>query len=76
MRFKLNRIPLRRQHQAMDTVFYPERLLFPTDGDIKGPPPSRFTIQPHIYNKLINGNDAQLQAVASIANQRPGAAHS
>ncbi len=29
VRFKLSRIPLRRQHQAMDTVFMEDRVLFP-----------------------------------------------
>ena len=74
LRFKLNRIPLRRQHQALDEAFYPGRLLFPVDADLQGPRASRSAVQPHIYNRLIVGNDAQLQAVASIADQRPGAA--
>lgn len=74
VRFKLNRIPLRRQHQALDAAFHPGRLLFPTDADLQDSRPSPATIQPHIYNRLIVGNEAQLQAVASIAHQRPGAA--
>lgn len=74
VRFKLNRIPLRRQHQALDAAFHPGRLLFPTNADVQGPRASRSAVEPHIYNRLIVGNDAQLQAVASIANQRPRAA--
>ncbi|KAH9835366.1 P-loop containing nucleoside triphosphate hydrolase protein [Rhodofomes roseus] len=74
VRFKLNRIPLRRQHQALDAAFHPDRLLFPTQTIIQGTRPSRSTVQPHIYNRLIAGNEAQLQAVASIASLRPGSA--
>ncbi|KAH9932178.1 P-loop containing nucleoside triphosphate hydrolase protein [Fomitopsis serialis] len=75
VRFKLNRIPLRRQHQALDAAFHPERLLFPTtQTSMPVTRPSSSTVKPHIYNKLIVGNEAQLQAVASIANQKPGSA--
>ncbi|KAI0945600.1 hypothetical protein AcW1_001785 [Taiwanofungus camphoratus] len=69
VRFKLNRLPLRRQHQALDTVFYPDRLLFPAQEHVTAhAPPQAVDIQPYIYNRLIAGNPAQLQAVTSISN--------
>ncbi|KZT68330.1 RNA helicase [Daedalea quercina L-15889] len=73
VRFKLNRIPLRRQHQALDAAFHPDRLLFPSQVDVQGARPSKSAIQAYVCNKLIVGNEAQLQAVASIASQRAGA---
>ena len=64
-RFKLNRYPLRRQHQALDTAFSPERLLFPPTTS-QQTVPSVDSIRKHIYNPLIAANSAQLQAVTSI----------
>jgi helicase MOV-10 len=67
VRFKLNRYPMRRQHQAMDTAFAPPRLLFPTVAHLS----NSFTHTPSgselpIFNKLIANNPPQLQAVSSI----------
>ncbi|KAA1476103.1 P-loop containing nucleoside triphosphate hydrolase protein [Dentipellis sp. KUC8613] len=62
VRFKLNRIPLRRQHQAMDTSFMSDRILFPNEshtgtvGDNDNVP-----ITP--YNELIATNLPQSRAV-------------
>ena len=66
-RFKLNRYPVRRQHQAMDTVFDQNRILFPT-GEHFGAVirPSILGVQGAMYNVDIASNGAQLQAVASI----------
>ncbi|THG94463.1 hypothetical protein EW026_g7017 [Hermanssonia centrifuga] len=72
-RFKLNRYPLRRQHQALDTAFSPERILFPKVEDIlqrTTPPVS--DIRPRIHNRLIAGNPAQILAVASIVRLPAG----
>ncbi len=72
-RFKLNRYPLRRQHQALETAFSPERILFPKVEDIlqrTTPPVS--DIRPRIHNRLIAGNPAQILAVASIVRLPAG----
>ncbi|KAH9943568.1 P-loop containing nucleoside triphosphate hydrolase protein [Amylocystis lapponica] len=75
VRFTLNRTPLRRQHQALDSAFHPDRLLFPLPGHVATRKiPSSADIKSHIYNKLITTNPAQIQAVASIVDQKPGTA--
>ncbi|KAF9648689.1 P-loop containing nucleoside triphosphate hydrolase protein [Thelephora ganbajun] len=67
VRFKLNRIPVRRQHQAMDTVFEQTRALFPTRGHFSAIAcPSILGVRRAIYNPDIASNGAQLQAIASI----------
>ncbi|KAI0694508.1 RNA helicase [Cytidiella melzeri] len=72
-RFKLNRIPLRRQHQALDAAFYPDRLLFPRPSlTVWHQSPSTADIAPAIHNQYISQNPPQLQAVASIASLPPG----
>jgi helicase MOV-10 len=74
VRFKLGRLPLRRQHQALGTVFHPSRVLFPS---------SRFTEELErpdeaggkklkLYNKLIGQNPPQLRAVTAIKDLPPG----
>jgi helicase MOV-10 len=71
--FKLNRYPLRRQHQALSTTFTPNRLLFPLEAHIQTRQhPSRTTIRPTVINPLIGQNPPQLQAVTSIVNQKAG----
>ena len=73
-RFKLNRFPLRRQHQAMDTAFNPRRLLFPSvsaDAQQVAVPNINNTRR-YLYNKLIDNNPAQLQAVAAVVAASPG----
>ncbi|KAF7796423.1 hypothetical protein EIP86_007600 [Pleurotus ostreatoroseus] len=73
-RFKLNRFPLRRQHQAMDTAFNPRRLLFPSvSADVQQVAvPNTNNIRHYLYNKLIDNNAAQLQAVATVVAASPG----
>jgi len=67
VRFRLNRYPIRRQHQAMDTVFEQNRVLFPTMEHLRAVTrPSILGVQRVIYNPDIASNRAQLQAVASI----------
>lgn len=71
VRFKLNRIPTRRQHQAMDTVFAEERVLFPTIEHLPQKRPiSNGPMK--LFNSLISTNPRQLQAVASIVHSSPG----
>ena len=72
-RFKLNRFPLRRQHQALDAAFYPNRLLFP-DSSLLALDQllTAEEIKPRIHNQLIVNNPPQLQAIAAIASLPPG----
>lgn len=73
IRFKLNRYPMRRQHQALDTVFSPDRILFPIESHIQRcGSPSLSGIR--VYNRLIATNPPQLEAITSILAQKPGAA--
>ena len=67
VRFKLNRYPIRRQHQAMDTVFEQDRILFPTTAHVGAIAlPNVLGVRRGIYNPDIASNRAQLQAIASI----------
>ncbi|KAF8954804.1 P-loop containing nucleoside triphosphate hydrolase protein [Flammula alnicola] len=67
IRFKLNRIPIRRQHQALDTAFSEDRILFPGPGNLSTHPAPRFIdMSMALYNPLIASNPPQLQAIASL----------
>ncbi|KAG1732662.1 RNA helicase [Suillus paluster] len=74
VRFKLNRISMRRQHQALGAGLASERFLFPQEAHILplGSPPGVGPITP--FNPLIATNPPQLQAVKSILLQKPGSA--
>ncbi|KAK7676351.1 hypothetical protein QCA50_020692 [Cerrena zonata] len=73
VRFKLNRLPLRRQHEALSNAFAPSRLLFPKQRDIVPSKPGvTAELRDWIYNPLIAGNPEQLQAVASIVQLPAG----
>ena len=73
VRFRLNRIPIRRQHRAMDAIFTEDRVLFPLVKHLRsGGPPSISKSALKVYNTLISGNEPQLQAVASVVTQPPG----
>ncbi|KAI0075957.1 P-loop containing nucleoside triphosphate hydrolase protein [Panus rudis PR-1116 ss-1] len=76
IRFKLNRLPLRRQHEVLMNAFNAKRLLFPMERNILlHQPPSEAQIasfQRFIYNPLIAGNDRQMLAVVSITSLPPG----
>ena len=79
LRFRHNRITLRRQYHALMTASFalPQRLLFPSVSDIK---PMQRLSRAEIYNlkyrQLVNRNirddDQQLQAVVSILEQPEG----
>lgn len=70
-RFKLNRIPLRRQHQALDTVFDQPRVLFPEEEHLRTT--SRIpTGGIRVTNPHIATNVPQMQAVASIVKLPKG----
>lgn len=70
VRFKLNRYPLRRQHQALDTAFVQDRVLMPLRKHLQ----QLDDAIPHleVFNKLIAANASQLQAVNSVVQQKPG----
>ncbi|TBU29420.1 P-loop containing nucleoside triphosphate hydrolase protein [Dichomitus squalens] len=74
--FQLNRIPLRRQHQALDaSAPDPQRLLFPLPGQQGLGRALGQDEQPvTFFNPLIAANPAQTLAVKSILQLRPGAA--
>ncbi|RPD55533.1 P-loop containing nucleoside triphosphate hydrolase protein [Lentinus tigrinus ALCF2SS1-7] len=74
--FQLNRVPLRRQHQALNSSLpNPGRLLFPDPGQEGLERPLGFNEDPvDLFNALISTNPAQLQAVKSILRLRQGAA--
>ncbi|KAJ3508690.1 hypothetical protein NLJ89_g5619 [Agrocybe chaxingu] len=73
VRFKLNRIPVRRQHQAMDTIFIEDRVLFPLGRHLSsGPVKTKADVPLRLYNKLIANNQPQLQAVISAVSLAPG----
>jgi helicase MOV-10 len=75
VRFRLNRITVQRQHQAMDAVFTEDRVLFPVvkhlhSGGLQVPSASKPALK--LYNTLISSNEPQLQAVVSVVEQCPG----
>ncbi|KAH9948060.1 P-loop containing nucleoside triphosphate hydrolase protein [Amylocystis lapponica] len=76
VRFKLNRMPLRRQHQAL-SVASPSlpRLLFPTPGHAGlTTTPTAANVPLTLCNEFLATNAQQLQAVRSICRMKPGAA--
>ncbi|KIY67638.1 RNA helicase [Cylindrobasidium torrendii FP15055 ss-10] len=70
VRFRLNRIPLRRQHQALDTAFAPSRLLFPPAPTPQVPPSSDVVLDFH--NGFVEQNDRQKLAVGCIVRMPAG----
>ncbi|KIL62873.1 hypothetical protein M378DRAFT_128311, partial [Amanita muscaria Koide BX008] len=65
VRFKLNRLIMRRQHMAMDTAFSQDRVFFPEAYHVR----SRSGIAPiKTINPLIQTNALQLKAVTGIVN--------
>ena len=78
LRFKHNRITLRRQYHALTTSFPPpRRLLFPSVSDIKsnqnlsGTEIYNLKFR-HLVNRRIRDDPQQLQAVVSILGQPKG----
>ncbi len=69
IRFKLNKIPIWRQHQALDAVFNPARILFPDISHLTKIQIPTQEVKP--FNPLILANDNQLQAVRSITLAPP-----
>ncbi|EPQ53711.1 P-loop containing nucleoside triphosphate hydrolase protein [Gloeophyllum trabeum ATCC 11539] len=69
VRFKLNRIPLRRQHQALDAAIRGEHLFFPSASHIAGFAAATQPFTP--YNTIIASNPSQMQAIRSIMSMKP-----
>ncbi|KAL0572130.1 hypothetical protein V5O48_009828 [Marasmius crinis-equi] len=69
VRFKLNRYPVRRQHQALDSAFTQDRVLFPAPQHLRRAIPQGVG---RTYNPTIATNPRQLQAVTSIARAPAG----
>ncbi|KAG6877586.1 hypothetical protein C0993_005916 [Termitomyces sp. T159_Od127] len=73
VRFKLNRYPIRRQHQALDSAFSEERVLFPEPKHLLIKTyPKQTDVRLRPANPLIGKNAPQLQAIISIVKQPPG----
>ncbi|KAG7097710.1 hypothetical protein E1B28_005034 [Marasmius oreades] len=72
VRFKLNRYPVRRQHQALDSAFSQDRVLFPAPEHLHPAAIPRSTSL-RVYNGTIASNPRQLQAVTSISRSPAGA---
>ncbi|KAF5389777.1 hypothetical protein D9757_006011 [Collybiopsis confluens] len=73
VRFKLNRFPVRRQHQALDTAFSQDRVMFPTNLHLPRRIPATIASPSMRWrNPLIAGNPPQKQAVLSILHREPG----
>ena len=74
VRFKLNRLTLRRMHQALTNKYDPPRLLFPGPEHIQG----RVRVTPRQiagitpFNRAVGGDEEQMETVAAIVNQKPG----
>jgi hypothetical protein len=65
---------VRRQHQAMDTAFSQDRVLFPLQAHLpRRHHPTPTDARLRLFNPLIGTNAPQLQAVTSIVHQAPGA---
>jgi helicase MOV-10 len=71
VRFTFNRIPLRRQHQALLQPFMEDRIFFPTVEHIKLRPTGNVDVA--LFNDDIANNPNQLLAVKAILNLLPGA---
>ncbi|KAF8586065.1 P-loop containing nucleoside triphosphate hydrolase protein, partial [Ramaria rubella] len=74
VRFKVNRGPFKRMHQALAEKYGPERLLFPSLEHIRGcaPPSAELLDNLRPFNRTVFGNDTQKLAVASILGQSAG----
>lgn len=74
VRFKLNRLTLRRMHQALKNKYDPPRLLFPGPEHIQDT--VRVTagqiavIRP--FSRPVGEDEEQMETVAAIVNQKPG----
>ncbi|OCH91263.1 P-loop containing nucleoside triphosphate hydrolase protein [Obba rivulosa] len=73
VRFQLNRIPLRRQHQALNAPGL-KRVLFPEVVDASSQVMPAAAPSSRLFNALLRGNPEQLRAISAIKQLKPGAA--
>ncbi|TFY71300.1 hypothetical protein EVG20_g1693 [Dentipellis fragilis] len=71
IRFKLNRVPMRRQHQALNIVVALDRLLFPSESHTGALKPTG-NVQLTPFNKLMAINLPQLKAINAILHRPAG----
>jgi helicase MOV-10 len=64
VRFTFNRVPLRRQHQALHRSFAQGRVLFPIEAHVRPPASQNTTLA--LFNNTILTNPAQLLAVKTV----------
>ena len=73
VRFELNRLTLRRMHQALDVGTMSRRLLFPQEEHIKSSRPSEDdVISLNPISRSVGQNYSQQLAVTAIRNLQPG----
>ncbi|THV07183.1 P-loop containing nucleoside triphosphate hydrolase protein [Dendrothele bispora CBS 962.96] len=78
VRFKLNKVPLMRQHHVLDDAFPQDRVLFPTQNHMPTTPIPRvhengtLPMDLRLRNISVRANEPQLQAVLSIVSSAPG----
>ncbi|KAH6905316.1 RNA helicase [Coprinopsis sp. MPI-PUGE-AT-0042] len=70
IRFKLNRTVVRRQHQALDSAFEEDRVLFPLPQHVISMPYRRSRLV--YFNSLVAGNEPQVRAISHIVHLQPG----
>jgi helicase MOV-10 len=70
VRFKLNRIPLQRQHQALDITKIPKHVTFPTPEHAL--PPVSTSLITSFVNPEVDNNPQQRQAIKFILSQQAG----
>ncbi|THH18849.1 hypothetical protein EW146_g2196 [Bondarzewia mesenterica] len=66
--FKLNRVPLLRQHQALNAMFKSKSILFPSQQHVTVAKRGVVTIT--LFNRQLADNPQQMEAVRSIAHRR------
>jgi helicase MOV-10 len=72
VRFQLNRMPLRRIHQALRVVHQPNHLLFPRPTHVQSTISSGNTLS--LYDRKISNNPRQLSAIERILTLPPTSA--
>lgn len=74
VQFVFNRVPYRRMYHVLNNSFDPKRLLFPGPEHIRNVqrPTAAQKNSLALFNRLLEGDDEQLGAVAAILNMAPG----
>jgi helicase MOV-10 len=74
VRFVLNRLPMRRMHQAVEVRGLQARVLFPTaqHNAPSSPPTLSQTGAVALVNRIIGGDEEQMTTILSIMNRMAG----